>query len=180
MTYPFKASIRNSEHIFKIEKIDSDINLRLLTDYRSFFFKNIYLNSCLNPTYILIRNPSLDEYSTNNDLFYFKSIVHSGEFYGSYKTNDYSPKNDGSLLNSFTNFNLTELTLLPNKFFFIVLELECNIPGMLTIAFYGNTLAETPSEILGGYFAFENKGVTLNRFNYSHELYLSTPINTGT
>ena len=169
MTYPYLSDATYNEHAFKIEKIDTDINLRLLTEGKYCLFENIYLTNCSKPIYILMRNPSRNEYSTNNNIFYSKSFIHSGEFFASYQTTDYSPKNDGKLLNSFTPFNLTELTILPNKFCFYVIELKCKTPGMLSFIFNGEH-NEISSEGYFTYYSFTNKGITQNRFNLSHNL----------
>ena len=179
MTYPFKANSIKTEHTFKIEKIDSNINLRLLTMGQIHLFENIYLTNCSKPIYILMRNPSRDEYSTNNNIFYSKSIIHSGEFYASYQSTDYSPNNNGPLFNSFIPFNLTELTILPNKFCFYVIELKCKIPGMITFIFNGGQNEENSSSNFV-YFSFKNKGITQNRFNLSHNLSLGIPDYAGT
>ena len=177
MVYPFKLDISENEHTFKIEKIDSDINLRLLTGYQSSFFENIYLTNCLKPTYILIKNPSGNEYSSTDNLLYFKSIIHSGEFYGSYKSTDYSPNNYGTLSDSFIRFDLTKLITLPKEFFFNVIELKCKTPGMLTFVFNGEHRVESLYSF--SYNSFNNEGVTQNIFNSDHDLSLNSHNYTG-
>ena len=176
MTYPYKPNSISTEHLFKIEKIDSYIDIRLLTFYQTGYFENIYLTDCQKPTYIIIKNPFVID-NTNNNLFYTKSIVHSGEFYGSYLITDYSPKNNGTLFNLSKEINLTELTILPNNFDFNVIEIKCSIPGILTFLFNGAYSEESSSSFTMN--SLEKPGIVQNRFNLSHELYLS-PYYIGT
>ena len=68
MTYPHQPDDSYIEHSFKIEKINSEINLRLLIEYKyGGLFENIYLTNCLKPIFILLRNPITNGYSKNND-----------------------------------------------------------------------------------------------------------------
>ena len=177
MIYPYIPNAIGREHTFKIENLDSEIDIKLLTRYKLEFFENLYLTDCLRPTYIIIRNPLINV-DINNNLFYIKSIIHSGEFYGSYLITDYSPKNNGTLSNLSNEFNLTELTVLPNNFYFNVIKLKCKTPGILTFLFNGEGPQESSSPSSYTVLPFEKEGVVQNRFNSSHSITL-IPNNLG-
>ena len=167
MNFPYNALLKSNYYI-KIEKINSDINFRFFHN-KDYFIENLYFNNCLKPTYIFIRNPYDDNYINNDNLFYFKSFIHSGEFSAKYRRLDYCPNNEKPLNDNFKEFNLNYLTILPNNFFFNILELKCKKPGLITLIYSASNPLETSSEYT--IHALDNEGIVQNRYNFSHDLF---------
>ena len=169
MNFPYNALIKSNYYI-KIERINLDINFRFFHN-KDYFIENLYFNNCLKPTFIFIRNPYDDSYN-NDNIFYFKSIIHSGEFSAKYRDIDYSPTNNEKPLNdNFKEFNLNYLTILPNKLFFNIIELKCKKPGVITLIYSASDPVETSSEFTT--HALDSEGIIQNRYNFSHDIFFS-------
>ena len=173
MIFPYNVNDTGIYSI-KIEKINSDINLRFFHNKEN-FVENIYLNDCSNSTYIIIRNP-FNEQNDNEDLIYFKSLIHSGEFSSSYKISDYFYNENEKLIDSYKEFNLSNLNLLPNSYFFNIIELKCKTAGLLTLIYSASNSFESSSEYTT--HSLENEGIVQNKFNFSHKILFN--ISSGT
>ena len=175
----FPYNINNTGiYSIKIEKINSDINLRFFHNKEN-FIENLYINDCLNSTYIFIKNPFYENFNQkeNDNLIYLKSIIHSGEFSSSYKISDYFYNENEKLIDSYKEFNINNLSFLPNNYFFNIIELKCKTPGLLTLIYSASNSFESPTEFTT--HSLENEGIVQNRFNFSHKIVLNIK-NNGT
>ena len=174
--FPYNANDVGNYSI-KIEKINSDINLRFFQN-KDNIIENIYLDDCLNSTYIFIKNPFYENYiqNDNESLIYFKSLIHSGEFSSSYKISDYFYNENETLIDSYKAFNLSNLNFLTNSYFFNIIELKCKTPGLLTLIYSASNSLESPSEYTT--YSLDNEGIVQNKFNFSHKILFN--VTTGT
>ena len=121
---------RNYDDYFpiKIEKLDNNINLRLLTgDARYHHFETIFFDNCKNPIYLLLEN------TLSSNPVYFKAIIHSGVFTAKYKATDYTAQENEYINNNMENLNLNGISQLPKQFYRNIVELKCQITGVITI-----------------------------------------------
>ena len=128
--FDYPASSITIDYFFpiKIEKLDDNINLRLLTgDKRTHHFEIIFFDSCEKPIYLLLEN-GIPRYDV-----YFKTIIHSGVFTAKYKTTDYTGMENEYIDNNMENLNLNKIAELPKQFYRNIVELKCEIPGVITV-----------------------------------------------
>ena len=158
----------------KIEKLKSNINLRLITGFNLAYFDSMYINDCSKTTYFLFKDPSGFLFPINDYVIAFKLKIHSGEYSASYKSLDYNPNNNETINSSLKPFNISEILILPSTFRINVIELKCKNPGIISINYFPNIPND---ETHFSYYALEVNGVIQNRFNKSHtlSLYLKKP-----
>ena len=109
----------------KIEKIDA--YFKLMTSVNPVIF-SMAINDCQRPTFIFTYNsqPELPD-----SYYSFHGKIHSGNFIGSYRTNEFNP--DDSIDKDFTNFDISSTTDLPYNISLNIIKLQCKEPGIISI-----------------------------------------------
>ena len=129
--YPSNKNLLSDFYTIKIEKLDNNINLRLLAGpnafSRSHHFETVFFDSCEKPIYLLLENDG------SSKPLYFKTIIHSGAFTAKYKTTDYIAQENEYINDNLAKLNLNRIAQLPEQFHRNIVELKCLVPGVITV-----------------------------------------------
>ena len=90
------------------------------------------MNKCNKPMYFFLDNTLLK--GMYNICYSFLAKVHSGDFFGSYRTTEFDP--DFPIDKDFEDFDISSLTDLPYDYFnhhLVILKLQCREPGFISI-----------------------------------------------
>ena len=96
------------------------------------YIYNIAMNKCNKPMYFFLDNTLLK--GMYNICYSFLAKVHSGDFFGSYRTTEFDP--DFPIDKDFEDFDISSLTDLPYDYFnhhLVILKLQCREPGLISI-----------------------------------------------
>lgn len=93
---------------------------------------NIVMNNSKKPMYIFLDNALLK--GLYNICYTFHAKIHSGKFFGSYRTTEFDP--DFPIDKDFQDFNISSLTDLPYDYYnhhLVIIKLQCKEPGLISI-----------------------------------------------
>ena len=129
LKYPSQAGYSDANYYIKIEKVDNDVDIKLLTNNGINKIDTIFFEDCSKPKYIIINN----FYISSN--FNFITKIHSGSYSAKYKAKNYIENENELINNNLESFNLNNILKFPESFKLNIVELTCTNPGYITLLY---------------------------------------------